>query len=90
MVIFSWTIKENIIFGRKFDQNRYNKAIEASCLLKDFEILEKGENTLVGEKGITLSGGQKARIGIARALYTEADIYIFDDPLSAVDSKLGK
>ena len=70
LVIFSWTIRENILFGRPFDPQRYAQVVEASCLLRDFELLEHGENTLVGEKGITLSGGQKARIGLARALYS--------------------
>lgn len=61
-----------------------------SCLKKDFKTLTKGELTIVGEKGITLSGGQKARLALARALYGDADIILLDDPLSAVDSKVAK
>ena len=89
-VIFSQSIKDNILFGRDFDQSRYNKVVKASCLLPDFELFDNGENTLVGEKGITLSGGQKARVSLARMLYSEADIYILDDPLSAVDAKVAR
>ena len=58
--------------------------------MADLELLENGEDTVVGEKGITLSGGQKARLALARAIYCEADIYLFDDPISAVDSKVAK
>jgi ABC-type multidrug transport system fused ATPase/permease subunit len=61
-----------------------------SCLAADFELLSEGDHTVVGEKGVTLSGGQKARLALARAVYSEADIYLFDDPISAVDSKVGK
>ena len=59
-------------------------------MMADLELLENGEDTVVGEKGITLSGGQKARLALARAIYCEADIYLFDDPISAVDSKVAK
>ena len=64
--------------------------INASCLRRDLHLLEFGDETEVGEKGVTLSGGQKARVGLARALYSKADVYIFDDPLSAVDTKVAK
>ena len=61
------------------------------CLLiKDLKSLENGENTLIGDKGVNLSGGQRARISLARALYSDADIYLLDDPLSAVDANVGK
>ena len=89
-MIFSATIKENIIFEREFNEKQYKKAIEAACLEPDLVILEDGDNTVVGEKGMTLSGGQKARVAFARALYSDADIYLLDDPLSAVDSKVAK
>lgn len=61
-----------------------------SCLDADLEILQNGDKTLVGERGITLSGGQKARLALARALYFNADIYLLDDPISAVDAKVAK
>lgn len=61
-----------------------------ACLDADLDILENGDKTIVGERGITLSGGQKARLALARALYFDADIYLFDDPISAVDSKVAK
>ena len=61
-----------------------------SCLKADFEILPEKDQTVVGERGITLSGGQKARLILARALYTDADIYLLDDPISAVDAKVAK
>jgi ATP-binding cassette subfamily C (CFTR/MRP) protein 4 len=89
-VIFSETIKNNILFGREFSADLYQRVIEQSCLISDFEILDKGDETLVGERGITLSGGQKARVSLARALYAEADIYLLDDPISAVDSKVAR
>jgi ATP-binding cassette subfamily C (CFTR/MRP) protein 4 len=68
----------------------YDRAVKLSCLTSDFQILHEGDQTIVGEKGITLSGGQKARVALARAIYTDADIFIFDDPISAVDSKVAK
>ncbi len=89
-MIFSETIKNNILFGREFSADLYQRVIEQSCLISDFEILDKGDETLVGERGITLSGGQKARVSLARALYAEADIYLLDDPISAVDSKVAR
>jgi ATP-binding cassette, subfamily C (CFTR/MRP), member 4 len=64
--------------------------VAQSCLIADFAILEKGEETLVGERGTTLSGGQKARLALARALYADADIILLDDPISAVDAKVAR
>lgn len=59
-------------------------------MASDFEILAEGDSTIVGERGVTLSGGQKARLSLARALYFDADVYLLDDPISAVDSKVAK
>ena len=83
-------MKENILFGAEMNEKRYLNAIRGSCLEADLELFEDGEDTMVGEKGITLSGGQKARLALARALFVDADIYLFDDPISAVDSKVAK
>jgi len=83
------TIKNNILFYTSFNNEKYNKIIDLSCLRPDLEILDGGDLTEIGEKGINLSGGQKARITIARALYSDKDIYIFDDPISSLDSNIG-
>ena len=83
------TIKDNILFYQPYDEERYNKVIELSELKQDLDIFEAGDLTEIGEKGINLSGGQKARISIARALYSENDIYMFDDPISALDANVG-
>ena len=83
------TIKDNILFYQPYDDERYNKIIDLSQLRQDLEIFEAGDLTEIGEKGVNLSGGQKARISIARALYAEKDIYIFDDPISALDANVG-
>ena len=84
--VFSDTVKENITFGANFDPVWFGKVVEACCLEDDIKSLVKGDETVVGERGITLSGGQKARISLARAVYADKDIYLLDDPLSAVDS----
>jgi ATP-binding cassette, subfamily C (CFTR/MRP), member 1 len=83
------TVRENIIFGHPFDAKRYEEAIHVSSLKKDLAILPGGDSTEIGEKGINLSGGQRTRVAIARAVYQDADIYILDDILSAVDSHVG-
>ncbi|KAL0370935.1 UNVERIFIED_CONTAM: ABC transporter C family member 3 [Sesamum angustifolium] len=82
-------IEDNILFGKEMEKTRYNMVLEACSLKKDLEILAFGDQTVIGERGINLSGGQKQRIQIARALYQEADIYLFDDPFSAVDAHTG-
>ncbi|KAK1404981.1 ABC-type xenobiotic transporter [Heracleum sosnowskyi] len=87
--IQSGKIEDNILFGKEMDRERYDKILEACCLKKDLEILSFGDQTVIGERGINLSGGQKQRIQIARALYQDADIYLFDDPFSAVDAHTG-
>ncbi|KAK9779422.1 putative Metal resistance protein YCF1 [Seiridium cardinale] len=88
--IMNATVKENIIFGHRYDSNFYEKTIKACALLDDFNQLPDGDETVVGERGISLSGGQKARVALARAVYARADIYLLDDVLSAVDSHVGR
>ncbi|TID19224.1 hypothetical protein CANINC_003794 [Pichia inconspicua] len=88
--IMNGTIRENILFGCKYDPNFYQKTLEACALLSDLDILTDGDQTQVGEKGISLSGGQKARLSLARAVYARADVYLMDDVLSAVDEHVGK
>ncbi|CAD8163791.1 unnamed protein product [Paramecium octaurelia] len=83
------TVRDNILFGKPYHQQSYERAIHFSCLKQDMEILVNGDQTIIGEKGINVSGGQKARISLARAIYSEASIYLLDDPLSAVDSHVG-
>ncbi|DBA04380.1 TPA: hypothetical protein N0F65_002142 [Lagenidium giganteum] len=83
------TVRDNICFGRPFEQGRYDEAVRVSCLQKDLTILPGGDMTEIGEKGINLSGGQRTRVAIARAVYQNADIYVLDDILSAVDSHVG-
>ncbi|TYI57998.1 hypothetical protein E1A91_D11G321800v1 [Gossypium mustelinum] len=87
--IQSGKIVDNILFGKEMDRDKYDKVLEACTLKKDLEILSFGDQTVIGERGINLSGGQKQRIQIARALYQDADIYLFDDPFSAVDAHTG-
>ena len=78
------------MFGSEFDQDRYNNTIDLCCMRHDLESFKHGSDDLVGDRGITLSGGQKARLNLARAIYRDADIYLLDDPLSAVDANVGK
>ncbi|KAI8569717.1 hypothetical protein RHMOL_Rhmol02G0299100 [Rhododendron molle] len=80
------TIQENILFGSTMDQNRYQEVLDKCSLKKDLEMLPFGDCTIIGERGVNLSGGQKQRIQLARALYQDADIYLLDDPFSAVDA----
>lgn len=84
------TIKDNILFGSEFNEKKYQQVLEACALLPDLEILPGGDMAEIGEKGINLSGGQKQRVSLARAVYQNSDIYILDDPLSAVDAHVGK
>ena len=88
--MFSGTIRENIIFSLPFDEERYQKIITACELEIDITAFPEGDLTIVGEHGIVLSGGQRARIGLARAMYADSEIYLLDDPLSAVDAKVGR
>ncbi|GJJ77883.1 hypothetical protein EMPS_10242 [Entomortierella parvispora] len=84
------TIRDNILFGKAYDEERYNSVIEGCALITDFEILESGDKTEIGEQGITLSGGQKQRVALARAVYSDAAVLLLDDCLSAVDTHTGK
>ncbi|KAA6390867.1 MAG: ABC transporter ATP-binding protein, partial [Streblomastix strix] len=84
------TIRGNITFGSEFNQRRYNEVVRICALEPDFNTLAAGDMTAIGEKGVNLSGGQKARIQLARAVYSDRDIYILDDPLSAVDAHVGR
>ncbi|XP_017922900.2 multidrug resistance-associated protein 1 isoform X3 [Manacus vitellinus] len=84
------TLEDNIIFGREMNESRYKRVIEVCALLPDIEILPSGDKTEIGEKGVNLSGGQKQRVSLARAVYCNADVYLLDDPLSAVDAHVGK
>lgn len=87
--LFSGTVRDNIVFGEKYDNEKFSKIVEACALKEDFERFPLGDLSFVGERGITLSGGQRARVGLARAIYSDADVYLLDDPLSAVDAKVG-
>lgn len=84
------SLRNNILFGKPYNQSKYDDIVKLCALQPDFEILPAGDITEIGEKGINLSGGQKQRVSIARAVYNNADVYLFDDPLSAVDSHVGK
>ncbi|KAJ3353671.1 hypothetical protein GGF32_002902 [Allomyces javanicus] len=88
--IVNATVRDNITFGHTFNQTWYDQVVDACSLRRDFTVLDHGDKTMIGEKGINLSGGQRARIACARALYSKADIYIFDDPLSAVDAHVDR
>ncbi|RHZ57689.1 ATP-binding cassette transporter YOR1 [Aspergillus thermomutatus] len=84
------SVRENILFGSDYDEEFYDRVIDACALQADLEIFPNGDQTEIGERGITVSGGQKQRINIARAVYSKADIVLMDDPLSAVDAHVGR
>uniref|UniRef100_A0A1B0BGT0 Multidrug resistance-associated protein lethal(2)03659 n=1 Tax=Glossina palpalis gambiensis TaxID=67801 RepID=A0A1B0BGT0_9MUSC len=88
--VFEGTIRDNVVFVEEFNDRRYRRVLRACDLERDLELLPRGDLTVVGERGVSLSGGQKARINLARAIYRKADIYLLDDPLSAVDSQVGR
>ena len=88
--IFTRSVRDNITFGKPMDVEKYNRIVEMCCLKPDFDLLAAGDKTEIGGKGVNLSGGQKARIALARVMYADADIVLLDDPLSAVDSHVGK
>ncbi|XP_061173578.1 ATP-binding cassette sub-family C member 10-like [Saccostrea echinata] len=80
------TIRDNILFGRQYDHRKYEKVLDAAALTEDLKVFSAGDKTMVGENGVTLSGGQKARVALARALYQDKGVYLLDDPLAAVDA----
>lgn len=84
--ILNTSIRDNILFGNEFDLDRYNKVLDACCLREDIEQFSSGDMTEIGERGVTLSGGQKQRVSLARVVYSDPDIALFDDPLSALDA----
>ncbi|KAK6481811.1 multidrug resistance-associated protein 1-like isoform X3 [Huso huso] len=84
------TLRDNIVFGQERKERWYQQVVEACALVDDLEILPAGDETEIGEKGLNLSGGQKQRVSLARAVYREADVYLLDDPLSAVDAHVGQ
>ncbi|RPA94274.1 hypothetical protein L873DRAFT_1442024 [Choiromyces venosus 120613-1] len=84
------SVRENIIFGREFKEDWYADVVDACALQQDLDMLPHGDQTEIGERGITVSGGQKQRLNIARAIYFDADIVLMDDPLSAVDAHVGR
>ncbi|XP_044727742.1 ATP-binding cassette sub-family C member 4-like [Chrysoperla carnea] len=88
--LFSGSIRNNILFGLSYNEDKYKDVIEVCSLTKDLLQFPYGDQTIVGDKGASLSGGQRARINLARAIYRDADIYLLDDPLSAVDVNVGK
>ncbi|KAA8520381.1 hypothetical protein F0562_014637 [Nyssa sinensis] len=87
--ILTGNVRENIIFGNPYDSLKYDRTVKACALTKDFELFSAGDLTEMGERGINMSGGQKQRIQLVRAVSQDADIYLLDDPFSAVDAHTG-
>nr|XP_020732967.1 multidrug resistance-associated protein 4-like [Odocoileus virginianus texanus] len=88
--VFSGTVRSNILFGKKYEEERYEKVIQACALEEDLQLLKENDLTEIGERGTLLSEGQKARVSLARAVYQDADIYLLDDPLSTVDAEVSR
>ncbi|XP_058473003.1 multidrug resistance-associated protein 1-like isoform X1 [Solea solea] len=84
------SVKDNIVFGGERKESWYHRVLEACALLPDLDLLPAGDATEIGEKGLNLSGGQKQRVSLARAVYRKSDVYLLDDPLSAVDAHVGQ
>lgn len=85
---YNGSLRDNVLFGKPYNGKKYHACIDVCAMKRDLKQLQYGDRTLVGERGVTLSGGQKARLTLARALYNDADIYLLDDPLSAVDAEV--
>ncbi|XP_020536049.1 ABC transporter C family member 2 isoform X2 [Jatropha curcas] len=88
--IFNATVRDNILFGSKYESTRYWQAIDVTALQHDLDLLPGRDLTEIGERGVNISGGQKQRVSLARAVYSNSDVYIFDDPLSALDAHVGR
>ncbi|XP_016960247.1 ATP-binding cassette sub-family C member 4 [Drosophila biarmipes] len=88
--LFTGSVRNNILFGEEYERKRYQEVTRCCALATDFQQLPNGDKTVVGERGASLSGGQRARISLARAVYKPAQIYLMDDPLSAVDAHVGR
>lgn len=88
--LFNDTIRNNILFGMKFESVRYRNVVQMCALNRDIELMPLGDETVVGERGDQLSGGQRARVSLARAIYRDADMYLLDDPLSSLDASVSK
>ena len=88
--LFSGTIRENILFGEPYEESKYSRVIQACALGDDIQQFPDGDKAVVGERGVALSGGQRARVSLARAVYADADLYLLDDPLSALDFNVGR
>ncbi|XP_052621477.1 ABC transporter C family member 2 [Lactuca sativa] len=88
--IFNATVRDNILFGSTFESGRYEKTIDVTALHHDLDLLPGGDLTEIGERGVNISGGQKQRVSMARAVYSNSDVFVFDDPLSALDAHVGR
>ncbi|XP_054158398.1 ATP-binding cassette sub-family C member 4-like [Oppia nitens] len=88
--IFGGTVRDNILFGKSYDERKFKQVVHVAALEEDMKQLPFGDQTIVGDRGVTLSGGQRARVSLARTLYSNPDCYLLDDPLSAVDSAVAK
>ncbi|GAV87978.1 ABC_tran domain-containing protein/ABC_membrane domain-containing protein [Cephalotus follicularis] len=88
--IFNATVRENILFGSEYEPTRYWKTVDVTALQQDLDFLPGHDLTEIGERGVNISGGQKQRVSMARAVYSNSDVYIFDDPLSALDAHVGR
>jgi len=88
--LLNMTLRENILFGSEYEEAKYREVIKVCALNRDLSLMPDGDRTEIGERGINLSGGQRQRISLARCVYKLADVVLLDDPLSAVDQKVGK